>query len=172
MARNRFTRLVATAHGADALIAAGLICVCGWLWWQTLSFDAVNPLLAQGVPPERFPRLILAVIALLALLLPFERRLAGNEFQKLEDDRSAPVPRASWLAVVAMLVIALLASLFGTVLTVLCMCLFMPPIWDERRAGVILFFAMTVTGVLVALFAGVFGVPMDPGIYGIRFPLS
>jgi hypothetical protein len=60
-------------HRGDVLVTAVILAACAFLYWQTTIFAAVPSVLGDYMLPQDFPRLLIWSIALLSLLLPFER---------------------------------------------------------------------------------------------------
>ena len=58
----------------DAIVAVAVLAFCAGVFALTFAFDTVPAALAVGMGPAAFPRLLLAVMALLALIL---RRAPG-----------------------------------------------------------------------------------------------
>jgi len=154
----------------DLVVSAILIVVCGVLYYVTSTFDEVSPLFAQDVPPERFPRMLLWIIAGLALVLPFEQALRGNRGAVLDKARSEPIHPVAYLTA-GFLVLAVAAiQLIGTFLVLVTVCLGLPLLWNERRWKIIVPFVLLFPALVMLLFGHVLGVYFEPGIFGIKLP--
>ena len=58
-------------HRIDLVVTLIILAICGALYYITTTFDEVSNMLAQNIPPEFFPRLVLMIIVGLTLALPF-----------------------------------------------------------------------------------------------------
>ncbi|KPK17969.1 MAG: hypothetical protein AMJ67_12075 [Betaproteobacteria bacterium SG8_41] len=154
----------------DLVVSVVLLAVCGALYYVTSTFDEVSPLFAQDVPPERFPRMLLWIIAGLSLVLPFEQRLRGKRGAVLDKARSEPVHPVVYLTG-GFLVLAVAAiQLIGTFLVLVSVCLGLPLLWNERRWKIIVPFVLLFPALVMLLFGHVLGVYFEPGILGIKLP--
>jgi len=154
----------------DLVVSAILLVACGVLYFVTSTFDEVSPLFAQDVPPERFPRMLLWIIAGLSLVLPFEQALRGSRGGVLDKARSEPVHPVVYLTA-GFLVLAVAAiQLIGTFLVLVTVCLGLPLLWNERRWNIIVPFVLLFPALVMLLFGHVLGVYFEPGILGIQVP--
>lgn len=158
----------ALVHRVDLLLAALLLALCAWLYALTTRFEEVPDLFAQDVPPAFFPRLLLWLIALLTLLLPFERRLFGNGPQ-LDKGRARPVGAMTLLTIALLGLLVLLIPLLGTYLVLIGVCLLLPLLWGERRWRLIIPYALLFPTAVMLLFAQVLKVYFEPGMFGLNF---
>ena len=155
-------------HRTDLLLCILLLALCIWLYFITGTFEEVSELFAQDVQPAFFPRLLLWLIALLALLVPFERRLFGNGPQ-LDKGRAQPIgPMVIFTAALLMLLV-LLIPILGTYITLIGVCLLLPPLWGERRWHLIIPYALFFPTLVMLLFAQFLKVYFDPGLLGLDF---
>ena len=81
----------------DCLIGGCLIAFCAFVLWLTTGFDEVPAMLSQNVPPTFFPRLVLAIIALLSAILAVQG--LAKERQQHERVASAVFVTAGIIAV-------------------------------------------------------------------------
>ena len=155
-------------HRIDLVVAAMILVVAGALYYATSRFDQVSPMLAQNIPPEYFPRLLLGTITVLSLLLPFEhllQRWQGKD--SLAFDRRRPI-RPMAFATAGLLCIVVAAMTFlGTLLTMVVVCALMPPLWGERRLKVIVPFAIIFPGIVALVFSQFLKVYFEPGVLGL-----
>lgn len=155
-------------HRIDLVVAAVILVAVGALYFATTRFQEVSPLLAQNIPPEYFPRLLLGTIAVLSLLLPFEhllQRWQGKD--RLGFDRRRPIrPMAFATAGLLCLVVAAMTFL-GTLLTMVVVCALLPPLWGERRLKVIVPFAIIFPGIVAVVFSQFLQVYFEPGVLGL-----
>ena len=152
---------------ADLGLTAIILTACGFLYWVTTGFDKVSDLFAQDVPPEFFPRLLLWVIAILALALPFEHLFLRKKGKSLNQERTQPIKPITYLT--AALLFAVVASIawLGTAVSMFAVCLALPLLWGERRFKVIVPYAIITPLAVTLLFSYVLGVHFEPGIFGI-----
>ncbi len=155
----------------DALISALVLAVCGTLYYLTTAFEEVSDLLAQSIGPGWFPRLVLAIIALLALALPFERGLARRRGDGPEVGRKAgsrtPIRPMAYLTAALLLLVVLGTGWLGSAAAMVAVCVALPLLWGERRAAVIVPFAVLFPAAVALLFVGVLGVRFEPGTLGL-----
>jgi len=152
---------------ADLGLTIIILIACGLLYWVTTGFDQVSDLFAQDVPPEFFPRLLLWIIAILALALPFEHLFLRKKGKSLNQERAQPIkPITTMTAALLFAVVASIAWL-GTALSMFAVCLALPLLWGERRFKVIVPYAIITPLAVTLLFSYVLGVHFEPGIFGI-----
>ena len=154
-------------HPVDTVIMVIILSICGALYYVTTSFERVSDMLSQNIPPEFFPRLVMLLIAILALALPFEhlfQRRRGNDLDKSRRKKLRPLPY--WTALVLVL-LAIAMPHLGTFLTMIVVCLILPWLWGERRLKLILPFAVLFPFAVTLVFNRILGVYFEPGIFGI-----
>ena len=104
-------------HGPDLVLTVIILAFCGFVYYLTSGFEEVPQLLAQNLPPEWFPQLLLWTIIVLTVALPFEHLFLKAGKKELDEDRKARIkPIAIFTALL----------LFGVVLC---------PDRDGHRAG-------------------------------------
>ncbi len=151
----------------DLGVAAVLLCVCGWLYYVTTTFDAVSPLFAQDLPPELFPRMLLWLIAAFALAVPFERWMRKERGTVLDAARRVPIKPIAYLSG-AFLVIGVVAiDWIGTYLSLILICFGLPVLWGERRLKVLVPYALIFPTVVVAMLSKLLGVRFERGVLDI-----
>ena len=154
-------------HGADLWLTLIILTVCGGLYYVTTGFDEVPQILAQNITPEWFPRLLIWIIVILALLLPIEHLFHARGKKHLDEDRRHRIkPMAVATAGLLTLVVASMQWL-GTYLTIVFLCVALPVLWGERRLKVLLPFAIIFPTVVALLFTQVLKVYFEPGIFGL-----
>lgn len=156
-------------HPVDTVLAAGLIAICGWLWYETTKFDEVSALLSDNLPPETFPRILLATIVLLTLAMPFEHILLARQGKNIDKDRSKPIKPLTWATIALLLGVMAVSELLGTFLTMFSVCMLVPILWGERRLRVVIPFAILFPLAVTLVFNVLLGVFFEPGIFGIKF---
>lgn len=154
-------------HPVDAGLALIIWALVAWLYYETTQFEEVSFLFSQNVPPQMFPRILLILIALLALAMPFEHLLLKRKGKDIDKSRRVPVKGIAWITIVALVGIVAAAPLLGTLLTMVAVCLVIPLLWGERRLQIILPFAVIFPLCIAFLFNIVLGVFFDPGVVGL-----
>jgi len=145
---------------ADVGVTLIILAVAAALWLETTTFESVPAMLAQNIPPAFFPRLVLAVIVVLAVVLPFESLILkrGGAAAK-----SAPLPAMTWVTAALLVAVAASMAWVGTVASMVLVCLLLPPLWGERRATRVIPFALLFPGAVAFVFTGLLKVPFEPG---------
>ncbi|MEE8333542.1 MAG: tripartite tricarboxylate transporter TctB family protein, partial [Alphaproteobacteria bacterium] len=129
-------------HPTDLAIMAIVLAICGALYYVTTGFEEVSDMLAQNIPPEFFPRLVLLVIAILALGLPFEHLLHRRRGSNLDSKRSRKLRPLVFLTAFALVLLGFAMPYLGTFLAMMVICLVPPWLWGERRWKLIVPFAV------------------------------
>ena len=151
----------------DLAVSAILLAFVAYLYYVTTTFEETSALLGENVGPADFPRLVLYIIAGLAILMPFERLLQPARWQKIKDGRRDPVQALTWLSIVFLLATITAAPYLGTILTMLLVSVLLPLFWGERRWWLILPFSVLFTGAVTWVFSGVLRVFFEPGVFNI-----
>jgi hypothetical protein len=138
----------------DSLIGVCLIAFCAFVLWLTTGFDEVPAMLSQNVPPTFFPRLVLAIIAMLSAILVVQ----GLRKERQQHERVAP---AVFVTAAIIAVAGALLSFIGTFATLCLVAVVLPLAWGERRKHLIGALAI---GVPIAVYI-VFTLAL-----GVRFP--
>jgi putative tricarboxylic transport membrane protein len=159
----------ASVHRTDLLLAAIIVAGAAFLFYETTRFDQIPVGLAQNVPPELFPRLLLVLIAVMALLLPFEHIQKRREGIDLDVTRSARIRPVTWLTAAILLGVVLVVQWLGTVLAMVLACAALPVLWGERRLWLVALFAVLMPLAVTLLFVGLLEVNFIPGITGPLF---
>ena len=163
----------------DTLAGAVLLGFCAASWWLTTGFDEVPVLLSQNVPPTFFPRLVIAVAALLgaSLMIGGIRRRADAAPRPPAAHEAAPetasaadagqphwgalLPPAFWATVGVIAAAGVCIPMIGSLVTLGLVAVVLPLTWGERRYRSIAVLA-------VGLPAGIYAV-FILGL-GVRFP--
>lgn len=154
-------------HPVDTFLAFIILCIVAWLYYETTQFEKVSDLFSQNVPPQMFPRILLIIIAVLALAMPFEHLLLKRKGKDIDKGRREPIKPIAWVTMAALVAIIAASELLGTLLTMVAVCLVVPFLWGERRLRVVLPFAVIFPLCVAFLFSVVLGVYFDPGAIGI-----
>jgi hypothetical protein len=153
--------------GIDAALAAVLIAICAFFYWLAGDFPVPGLFLGDNVLPEQFPRMLLVVIGLLALLLPIEHRLELDRWPLIKKARSAPIGSNTFVTMGFLLVLVGLGEWIGTILMIFFAAIGLPILWGERRWLVIGVYAVVFTGIVTYLFSIVLSVYFEPGVFGL-----
>jgi putative tricarboxylic transport membrane protein len=162
-------RPASSVHRTDLLLAAVILAGAAFLFQETMRFDEIPAGLAQNVPPELFPQLLLVLIALMALLLPFEHIQKRREGIDLDAPRSNRIRPVTWLTAAFLFGVVLVVQWLGTVLAMVLACAALPVLWGERRLWRVALFAVLMPLAVTLLFVGLLEVNFIPGIVGPVF---
>ena len=154
-------------HPVDLMIMTIILSICGALYYVTTTFEEVSNLLAQNIPPEFFPQLVMLVIAVLALGLPFEHLFQRRRGHDLDKDRSKKLRPLPYLTALVLVLLAFAMPYLGTFLAMIVVCLVLPWLWGERRLRLIGLFAVLFPLAVALVFNRVLGVYFEPGIFGV-----
>lgn len=156
-------------HKIDIFVSAAVLLLCAVLYAETYSFARVPESLAQNVQPAVFPRLVLIVMMIFALMLPFEHHRNLSRGIDLDEERSDRLPRITWMtAGVLVLFVAALPTL-GALPALILIALVLPVLWGERRWKILIPFVLIFPASLLFLFVGLLKVSFPPGITGGLF---
>ena len=156
-------------HMTDLALSVIILLICGFLFWSTTTFERVPATLAQNVQPTLFPRLLIVVIAAMALFLPFEHVQKRRTGIDLDSTREAPIKPIAYITALALLGIVVLTPQLGTLLSMVLACAVLPLVWGERRVWMVAVYAVALPLVVALLFEGVLEVSFEPGILGHIF---
>ena len=84
-------------HTTDLVVALIILAISGVLYYVTTTFDEVSNLLAQNIPPEFFPQLVIIIIAILTLGVPFEHLLHKRRGDNIDSERSDRIKRMPYV---------------------------------------------------------------------------
>ena len=154
-------------HTTDLVVALVILAICGVLYYITTTFDEVSNLLAQNIPPEFFPQLIIIIIAILTVGVPFEHLLHKRRGDNIDSERSE---RVKWMPVLTWSLLAAFVvgiQIIGMLLTMIGVCALLPLMWGERRYWLIGPFAILFPLAVAYVFNKILLVFFEPGIFGI-----
>jgi len=154
-------------HRVDLGVAVILLAFSGTAYYFTTSFEEVSPLLAQNVPPEWFPRLLIWTIVILTLVLPFEHRFLAKGRAGLDSDRNTPIPPMVFATAILLCLTVASIAWIGTLFTMIMVCLALPILWGERRWKVLIPFAIVFPLLVALLFTQGLKVYFEPGAFGL-----
>lgn len=157
-------------HPVDLALSVAILIACAYLYYVTSTFDEMTALFGDSIAPQWFPRLLIWVIAFLAILMPFEHavRVARGD-AGMDEDRRDTVKPIAYLTVLAVLIIVSVSQLLGTFLTLMAACIVLPPLWGERRWVLVAAFGIGFPIVVTLLFSQVFKIFFQPGVFGLSF---
>jgi len=161
--------LSSLVHRIDLWVAVVLFAFCGGAYYLTTGFEEVSALLAQNVPPEWFPRLLIWTIVILTLVLPFEHRFLEKGRAGLDSDRKTPIPPMVVITAILLCLTVAAIAWIGTFFTMVVVCLALPLLWGERRWKVLIPFAILFPLVVALLFTQGLKVYFEPGAFGLDF---
>ena len=139
----------------DALFGVGILAFCVATWLVTLTFKEAPAVIAQNVQPATFPRLVIAVIAVLAVVIIAKSfRTAGK--------RPKPVPRMVFVSATVMPGFVIAFNFLGILPAMILLCFALPLIWGERRLHFVVPYAIVFPVLVYLLFAVVLKVHFEP----------
>jgi putative tricarboxylic transport membrane protein len=162
-------RPASSVHRTDLLVAAIIVAGAAFLFYETTRFDQIPVGLAQNVPPELFPQLLLVLIAGMAVFLPFEHIQKRREGINLDTTRSDRIRPITWLTGAVLFGVVLVVQWLGSVLAMVLACAALPVLWGERRLWLVALFAVLLPLAVTLLFVGLLEVNFIPGITGPLF---
>lgn len=154
-------------HTTDLVVALIIFAICGTLYYIATTFDEVSNMLAQNIPPEFFPQLVIIIIAILTLGVPFEHLLHKRRGDNIDSERSDRVKRMPVLTGALLVLLVFGIPYLGMLLTMIGVCAILPPLWGERRLLLIIPFALLFPLAVAYLFNKILLVFFEPGIFGI-----
>jgi hypothetical protein len=141
---------------ANRIAAAAVIAVAAVLFALTFWFEKLPAGLAGGFGAEAFPRLVLGVIAALAVLLFISS--PGGEPQP-------PIPAMVYSTGAALLACIALVPLAGMLAAMFVFLVGLGYLWGERRHWLLFLSAALTTAFLWAVFVRGFGVQLPKGMF-------
>lgn len=154
-------------HRTDAVVALVIFAICAVLYYVASTFDEVSNMLAQNIPPEFFPQLVITIIAILTLGVPFEHLLHTRRGDNIDSDRSDRIKRMPYLTGALLIMLVIGIPYLGMLLTMIGICVVLPLLWGERRLWLIGPFAILFPLAVAYLFNKVLLVYFEPGIFGV-----
>lgn len=140
----------------NRLAAAAVIAVAAVLFALTFGFEKLPVALAGGFGAEAFPRLVLGVIAGLAVLL----FVAGPA-----TEPQAPIPRMVYFTAASLLVFMALVPLAGMLGAMFLFLVGLGTLWGERRAWLILLISASVMAAIWGVFVKGFAIQLPQGLF-------
>lgn len=156
-------------HTTDLVLAVVILAMCAALYLATTTFATVPASLAQNVQPTMFPRLLLAVIAFMALLLPFEHIQKKKQGIDLESGRRSRIKPIAFITALVLIGIVAITPWLGSLVGMIIACAVLPLLWGERRYWLVAAFAILLPLAVTFLFVRGLEVNFLPGIVGHVF---
>ncbi len=150
--RRDFDRRSLAEAGAIMIFAAAMFGV-------TFTFDAVPEILAQGIQPTVFPRIVLAIIFGLAVL-QFRNALRFRPEAAIRHVRTKGVPAIVFTTSAALVCFFVLMPMIGTFPTLILFCPTLAILWGERRWTLMAVSFAAFIGFVYLLFRVAMNVPL------------
>jgi putative tricarboxylic transport membrane protein len=139
----------------NRVASAAVIAAAAVLFALTFGFEQMPLGLSGGFGAEAFPRLVLGIVAALALLPAF---VPSAEAQP-------PVPRMVYFTGAALLGFMALVPLAGMLPAMFLFQLGLAYLWGERRHLLVFCIAALTTAILWAVFVRGFGIQLPKGVF-------
>jgi len=143
----------------DRAVALVVLAFAAVTYAYTYWFDEVPAALMSGLGAELFPRLVLGVLALLAVLLFFN--IASPPMEA-----PAPVPREVWITGAALCLFMGAVELVGMWPSCFAALVGLGWLWGERSLPKLGISALILTGALYLLFVRLLGVTFPRSVLG------
>lgn len=159
----------AKPHRPDVYVAGVVLALAALLFAVTFTFDRVPSSLAQNVQPAMFPRLVLIVIALIALVIPFEHHRKLRRGIDLDSERRDSLPAI--VPATALVLVLLVATLpwLGALPALVLIAAILPVLWGERRWKILVPYVVLFPVAVLWLFSEVLLVTFPRGLVGDIF---
>jgi hypothetical protein len=144
---------------ADIVIALAVLGFCAIVLGLTFTFDTIPAALTHGMSAAAFPRLLLAVIAVLVLALAWSARGRADEVRE-------PVPAMVYYTAAAMLAVMGVLWLAGFYVAAVAAIVGIGMLWGERRWALLLASGVGLAFGLYLLFTKGFGILLPRGLIG------
>ena len=141
---------------SNRVAAVAVLTTAAVLFALTFGFEKLPAGLSGGFGAEAFPRLVLGVIAALAMLLAFIPPAAATQPR---------MPRIVYLTAGALLAFMALVPLAGMLPAMFLFQLGLAYLWGERRHWLLLLSAAAMTAVIWLIFVRGFGVQLPKGLF-------
>lgn len=141
----------------DLMPGCLILVLCAGLFFVTTTFDS-DPLgAAQGMPATHMPRLVLGVIAALAVLMIVQGLRNG------EKGAVAMPPWKMWATAGLLAAAAIAVPFLGVPLAFFLVCALLPVLWGARNFGLIAAFAVAVPVSIYVVFQILLGLRLPLG---------
>jgi hypothetical protein len=144
---------------SDIGIALGIVAFCAVVYAFTATFPKVPAMLAMGMGPEVFPRLLLGVMVVLAGVLALFARGKTDEIRE-------PIPAMVYWTAFAMLAVVGFLWLAGMAAALFVGFVGIGALWGERRWAILLGSGLVLSAGIYLIFVKTLGVQLPRGIIG------
>ncbi|MEQ3749201.1 MAG: tripartite tricarboxylate transporter TctB family protein [Celeribacter sp.] len=151
-------------HRIDLWVAATVLAICAVLFAQTFMFDKVPSSLAQNVQPPTFPRLVLFVIAVIALIIPFEYHRKLRRGIDLDVERRKRLNPIVFATGAVLVVLVMTMPTLGALPALVLVSAVLPLLWGERRWRILVPFIVIFPLLVLFLFAELLQVTFPRGL--------
>ena len=141
---------------ANRIAAAAVIAVAAVLFALTFTFEKLPAGLTGGFGAEAFPRLVLGLIAALAVALLLAKPAAEVQ---------ARIPRMVVFTAASLLAFMALVPIAGMLGAMFLFLLGLGWLWGERRLWLLLVVSVLLMAAIWAVFVRGFGVPLPQGMW-------
>ena len=141
----------------DVVVAAVALCGCAVAYWLTYRFAVMPAAMVSGLGAEVFPRLVIGVIAFLAVLAAFG---IGNP----PMETPAPVPRVVWITGTVLFAFVGAVALIGMWPAAIVFLIGLGLLWGERSVWKLTASAVVLCAALYGLFVRVLGGNFPKGL--------
>lgn len=145
----------------DLGVALAVLAFCAAAYAVTLGFKEAPAAVAQNVQPATFPRLVIAVIAVLSAVM------AALSFRS-DSQGKRPLKPMVWVTGAMMVAFVIAFETLGFIAAMVLFALAMPLLWGERRWQLLLPFAVLFPAAVYLVFVVGLGVHFDPGLLGVN----
>lgn len=160
------TSVSSLIHWTDFRVTVIILAICGALYTMTTGFEEVAAMLAQNIPPEWFPQLLIWIVVVLSLVLPFEHLFLEKGAAEIDKGRNEKIKPMAMITAVLLILAVTSILLFGTALAMVLVCIALPLLWGERRAKVLVPYFILFPLAVTLLFTQVLKVYFEPGAFG------
>jgi putative tricarboxylic transport membrane protein len=160
------TSVSSLIHWTDFRLTVVILAICGVLYIVTAGFEEVAAMLAQNIPPEWFPRLLIWTIVVLSLVLPFEHLFLEKGAAEIDKGRSEKIKPMAMITALLLILAVTSILLFGTALAMVLICIALPLLWGERRVKLLVPYFILFPFAVTVLFTQVLKVYFEPGAFG------
>ena len=141
----------------DVVVAAVALSACAVAYGLTYRFATMPAAMMSGLGAEFFPRLVIGVIALLAVLALFG---IGNP----PMETPPPVPRMVWMTAAVLLAFVGAVALVGMWPAAIIVLVGLGRLWGERNLLKLTASALALSAILYVLFVRVLGGNFPKGL--------
>jgi putative tricarboxylic transport membrane protein len=141
----------------DYVVGVAIVLFCAVVFAITTTFDEVPRVLSHGVPPERFPRLVLGIMVVLTVLMIYQASRRKPKNRK-------PVPPMVYLSAGLLVLFVVAISIIGTIGAMVVFCVALAYLWGERRYWVLGIFALVFPAAVYVLFSRLLEVRFPAGL--------